>query len=122
MHSDHFDLHAALVRHLSDREWAKRLSLGFGKYRDRSDANALRDPNSLSPLEVQFQLATRIGRHDRAEFGALLTSVKKQVGQASFEPWVRAFCLFSPRTACRYMRIDREWGAKPVEQGAYEPF
>jgi hypothetical protein len=124
----YFELHAALVPYLTDAEWAKRLSFGFGKYRDRSDANSELDPDSLTLLETQFQLSTRIGYGRESsdheswalmqarEFGALLASVKKRVGPG-FEPWVRAFCLFSPRTAARYMRIAREWGAKPVEQG-----
>ena len=68
MHSDHFDLHAALVPYLSDREWANQLSIGFGRYRDRSDALAERDPDSLSPLEAQFLLSTRVGRHDAPDW------------------------------------------------------
>ncbi len=122
------DLHAALVPYLSDAEWAKGLSFGFGEYRDRSDANAERDPDSLTLLETQFQLSTRIGCGRKSsdseswalmqarEFGALLASVKKRLGPRDFEGWVRAFCLFSPRTAARYMRIAREWGSKPVEK------
>ena len=115
----YFDLHAALVPYLTDAEWAKRLSFGFGEYRDRSDANAERDPDSLTLLDIQFQLSTRIGNgrgssHGESwalmqarEFGALLASVKKRVSQPGFESWVRAFCLFSPRTAARYMRVAR---------------
>jgi hypothetical protein len=108
-------------------EWAKQLSFSPGEYRDRSDANAERDPDSLRPLEAQFQLSTRIGRRETSadeswalvqarEFGALLASVKKRLGPRDFDGWVRAFCLFSPRTAARYMRIAREWGTRPVEK------
>jgi hypothetical protein len=124
MHSDHFDLHAALVPYLSDREWANRLSIGFGKYRDRSDALAERDPDSLSPLEAQFLLSTRVGCHGESsmrarEAGALLASVKKHVGQG-FESWVRAFCLFSLRSAFRYLHAARESTESSAKMGEDE--
>jgi hypothetical protein len=123
-----YDLHAARVWCLSAAEWAKLLSFSPGQYRDRSDANAERDPDGLCPLEAQFQLSLRVGRGRETsddeswalaqarEFGALLASVKRRLGPRDFEAWVRAFCLFSPRTAARYMRIAREWGTRPVEK------
>jgi hypothetical protein len=128
------DLHAARVWCLRDVEWAKQLSFSHGEYRDRSDANARREPDSLTPLEIQFQLSLRIGRGRREsldddaswavtqarEFGSLLASLKKRLGPRDFEGWLRAFCLFSPRTAARYMRIAREWGSRPVETSRVE--
>ena len=116
------ELHEALLPYLSAAEWAKRGSFGFDDYGRRAAANAERDPDALSLLEIEFQLHSRIGPcresatgessalEQALEFGKLLTVVKNRVGPGAFDPWVRAFCLFSPRTAARYGRAARGSG------------
>jgi hypothetical protein len=106
----------ALLPFHSDAAWAKLGSFGFDAYSRRAAANAERDPDALSLIELQFQLHTRIGpgrgsSEDESwasaqarELGRVLASVKKRVGHGAFGPWVKAFSLFSPTTARRYLR------------------
>jgi hypothetical protein len=72
---------------------------------ERSNANAARDPATLSLLEAQLQLHCRKGPGQALEFGRLLAVVKRRVGHGQFEGWVRNFAPFAPRTAARYIRI-----------------